>query len=230
MKDPAVLFYFNDWQGGTVTFSRFLKGCYMDLLHAQFNSGGLSLDEIKTVLGSDFGQSWPTLQKKFQIGEDNLYYNKRLLFEKTRRKEFSLKQKERVNNRYKKTNSLGTTNNESKNINEIEIDSEIKKVWEIWIENKPKKFKNDYAEQIGLLKFLKLCNGDSKLAIEIVEQSLANSWSGLFPLRKESNNSQVEIIKNKQKIERFGSVADSNTEIAQRLRDEKILAAQTTAQ
>src|SRR5688572_2070648 len=66
-KDPACLFYWGDWQGGTITFSRHLKGCYMDLLTAQFNNGPLSLDEIRTVLGSDFGQHWPTLQKKFEV-------------------------------------------------------------------------------------------------------------------------------------------------------------------
>jgi len=41
MKDPAVLWYWNDWGGGTRTMSRQLKGCYMDLLEAQFNSGPL---------------------------------------------------------------------------------------------------------------------------------------------------------------------------------------------
>ena len=38
-KDPAMLWYWADWHSGTATMSRFLKGCYMDLLHAQFNSG-----------------------------------------------------------------------------------------------------------------------------------------------------------------------------------------------
>ncbi len=50
----------------------------MDLMHAQFNNGHLSLDEIKTVLASDFGQAWPTLQKKFVQDEQGLYYQFRL--------------------------------------------------------------------------------------------------------------------------------------------------------
>lgn len=88
-KDPAVLWYFNDWAGGTATLSRFLKGCYMDLLYAQFNTGHLSLDEIKTVLGSDFGSSWPALQKKFVKDDKGLYYNQRLLFETDKRKSYT---------------------------------------------------------------------------------------------------------------------------------------------
>ena len=88
-KDPALLWYFNDWHGGTSTMSRFLKGCYMDLLHAQFNTGHLSLEEIKTVLGSDFGSSWSALQKKFIQDSNGLYYQPRLETEHSKRKNFS---------------------------------------------------------------------------------------------------------------------------------------------
>lgn len=94
-KDPAVLWYWNDWAGGTKRFSRFLKGCYMDLLDAQFNGGNLSLEEIKTVLGSDFGSSWPALQKKFSQDSEGLYFNKRLTFEAFKRSNYS---KSRKNN------------------------------------------------------------------------------------------------------------------------------------
>lgn len=88
-KDPAFLFYPGDWQGGTMTFSRFLKGCYIDVLIAQFNNGHLSLDEIKTVLGSDFGQAWPTLQKKFVQDENGLWFNEKLEHETKRRREYT---------------------------------------------------------------------------------------------------------------------------------------------
>ena len=50
-NDPATLWYWNDWIGGTMALSRAQKGAYMDLLGAQHNLGHLSLDEIKTVLG-----------------------------------------------------------------------------------------------------------------------------------------------------------------------------------
>jgi hypothetical protein len=98
-KDPAFLFYPGDWQGGTSTLSRFLKGCYIDVLIAQFNSGHLSLEEIKTVLGSDFGQSWPTLQKKFNKDPEGLFYNVKLETEMIKRKEYS---KSRSKNRTSK--------------------------------------------------------------------------------------------------------------------------------
>ena len=87
-KDPAMLWYWGDWHSGTSLLSRFLKGCYMDLLHAQFNNGFLSLEEIKICLGSDFGQAWPTLQKKFKQSPDGLFFNERLHEEKEKRKKF----------------------------------------------------------------------------------------------------------------------------------------------
>ncbi|HMG16444.1 MAG TPA: hypothetical protein VK590_13395 [Saprospiraceae bacterium] len=88
-KDPAVLWYWNDWNSGTSTLSRFLKGCYMDLLHAQFNSGPLSLEEVKTVLAADFGAAWPTLLKKFSKNPDGLFFNERAEAEKNKRKAFT---------------------------------------------------------------------------------------------------------------------------------------------
>jgi hypothetical protein len=126
-KDPAFLFYPGDWLGGTQTFSRFLKGCYMDILMAQFNSGHLSLEEIKTVLGSDFGQSWPTIQKKFKIDPQGLFFNERLELEKQKRIEYSAS---RSKNREKKDmNNISRTHgktyvkhmengNRSENVNE----------------------------------------------------------------------------------------------------------------
>jgi len=86
-KDPAMLWYWGDWNSGTATMTRHLKGCYMDLLHAQFNNGPLTLDEIKTILGADFG-SWPALQKKFVTDANGNFFNERLKIEKEKRVAF----------------------------------------------------------------------------------------------------------------------------------------------
>ena len=102
-KDPAMLWYWSDWHSGTSLLSRFLKGCYIDLLHAQFNNGHLSLEEIKTCLGSDFGTSWPSLQKKFIKDENGLYFNVRLDQEKIKRQQFS---ESRRNNRLNKKKEI----------------------------------------------------------------------------------------------------------------------------
>lgn len=87
-KDPAFLFYPGDWMTGTMVLSRHLKGCYIDLLIAQFNNGPLSLESIKAVLGIDQA-SWTVLSKKFQQDSYGNYYNERLATEIEKRKAFT---------------------------------------------------------------------------------------------------------------------------------------------
>ena len=78
-KDPAFLFYPGDWLGGTLTFNRAHKGAYMDLLMAQYSTGHMSIDDIKTVLGPDFDLMWESkLKRKFKIDDNGLFYNHKL--------------------------------------------------------------------------------------------------------------------------------------------------------
>jgi uncharacterized protein YdaU (DUF1376 family) len=126
-KDPATLWYWNDWQGGTSTLTRHLKGCYMDLLHAQFNSGRLSLAQIKTVLGADFGAAWPDLQEKFTKDDSGKFYNQRAEDEKLKRSKYS---ESRRSNRQKKPPDGSYVNHmighmENRNENEISISEQI---------------------------------------------------------------------------------------------------------
>lgn len=120
-KDPAFLFYPNDWMGGTMTFNRHLKGCYIDVLMAQFNSGPLSLEEVKTVLGSDFGTAWPTLQKKFKTA-GGLFFNERLEAEKEKRRQYS--DSRRNNKKRKDENPTHETSYEKHMIHHMENEDE----------------------------------------------------------------------------------------------------------
>lgn len=129
-KDPAVLWYWNDWSGGTITMSRFLKGCYMDLLHAQFNNGNLSLTEIKTVLGSDFGAAWPTLQKKFKNDGNGLYFNERLVTESIKRKSFTKSRRNNLNGSSHMDNHMEDVN-ENKSLSDINLLKERKEKFSI---------------------------------------------------------------------------------------------------
>lgn len=103
-KDPAFLFYPNDWLGGTMYLSRHIKGCYIDLLIAQFNNGPLSLDTIKTVLGQDQA-NWTVLSSKFKQTAEGLWYNERLATEIEKRKKFSDSRRDNVRKRYDKEKS-----------------------------------------------------------------------------------------------------------------------------
>lgn len=86
-KDPAFLFYPGDWLGGTMLMTRHQKGCYIDLLMAQFNGGPLTLDQIKLVLGQDQAV-WTVLQDKFKQDNSGRFFNEKLATEVEKRKNF----------------------------------------------------------------------------------------------------------------------------------------------
>lgn len=81
--------------------SRHLKGCYIDLLIAQFNNGPLSFDTIKTVLGQDQA-NWTVLSNKFKQTAEGLWYNERLAAEVEKRQKFSESRRNNASKRYNK--------------------------------------------------------------------------------------------------------------------------------
>jgi uncharacterized protein YdaU (DUF1376 family) len=88
MKDPAFLFYPNDYMGGTMGMTFEEKGAYMDLLVLQFNKGAFSIDQARKLLNGSFEKVWPALSEKFTEA-DGKFSNKRLEDEKTKRASFS---------------------------------------------------------------------------------------------------------------------------------------------
>lgn len=166
-KDPAFLFYPNDWIGGTLGMTFEEKGAYMELLMTQFNRGHMS----GHMIGQVVGQSWDKIKDKFVKDEKGLWYNTRLEEEKMKRQKFT---KSRNNN------SSGK-NQHTKNKNKIDekegghmtnhmtghmededyntINNKIKEQKEIsngtWIDEK-KYFQNDQNYQLGICTTYKL--------------------------------------------------------------------------
>ena len=61
MKDPAFLFYPNDYIGGTMGMTFEEKGAYMELLMTQFNRGHMTTQVTMQVVG----QLWNSVKDKF---------------------------------------------------------------------------------------------------------------------------------------------------------------------
>ena len=165
-KDPAFLFYPGDWLTGTMILNRHQKGCYIDLLVAQFNNGPLSLEMVKTVLGQDQA-TWTILSSKFKQDSQGNFFNERLATEIEKRKEFigSRKQNGKKGGRppskaSEKPSGLHTVSL-PEDINEdeivkytIEICLEISFKDERWVRaNKTDRFElerfNEYMERLG---------------------------------------------------------------------------------
>ena len=98
-KDPAFLFYPNDWLGGTIGMSFEEKGAYMELLIAQFNLGHMT----SHMVGHMVGHLWVKVQVKFKQDEDGLWYNERLDEEIKRRKKFTESRRNNLSGRNQHT-------------------------------------------------------------------------------------------------------------------------------
>lgn len=100
-KDPAFLFYPNDYIGGTMGMTFEEKGAYIELLMLQFNRGHMT----SHMAGQMVGQLWDKIKDKFIQDEDGLYYNARLETEIEKRKEFCNSRRNNINgtNQYTKS-------------------------------------------------------------------------------------------------------------------------------
>jgi hypothetical protein len=97
MKDPAFLFYTNDFISGTQFLSNEELGIYIRLLCAQHQHGRLSEKQFNFICHIDSHM----IKDKFKIDSDGKYYNERLEIESEKRKRFS---ESRRNNRNKLNN------------------------------------------------------------------------------------------------------------------------------
>lgn len=191
-KDPAFLFYSSDFISGTQFFSNEQIGMYMRLLCAQHQHGRLSEQQVLFICNSLDNE----VVKKFAKDDSGLYYNLRLEDEILKRKRFS---ESRANNRLGKTKDVKKqvkkksksyvkhmeNENRDENINR----NKEKSALEIAIENFKKmririrKPMADGAEDLLMKKLEQLAPGDTETQIKILEQSILNSYQGVFPLK-----------------------------------------------
>lgn len=210
-NDPAFLFYPGDWMGGTQWMTMEQKGCYMELLILQFNTGQFSETQAKQVLSICFDVAWPMLKQKF-IFENGFYFNERLREEIEKRKKFTQSRRDNALNPKTKKNPVKKNKasakhmqqhmedeNENKDRNIIyPFNSEnFKNAWQIWRDYKFKEFKFKYksiiSEQEALNKVSRISQGIESVALDIIRESIANGWEGLFEPKESNNKSKKQF-------------------------------------
>lgn len=123
MKDPAFLFYTNDFYSGISDLTMEERGQYITLLCLQHLKGHLSEKTIQLAVG----KATEDVLKKFTLDEQGLFFNKRLDYEINKRAEYAEKQRDRINKRWNKNNTTVNTTvlpkivNENVNENKDEI-------------------------------------------------------------------------------------------------------------
>lgn len=104
-KDPAFLFYPNDYIGGTMGMTFEEKGAYVELLMLQFNRGHMT----SHMIGQTVGQLWENIKCKFRVDDDGLFYNARLDDEVEKRKNFVKSRHNNISGKNQHSKSDGHT-------------------------------------------------------------------------------------------------------------------------
>jgi len=122
-KDPAFLFYYQDWLVGTSFMTNEQKGIYIDMLCHQAHHGTLTQHMVDSICPNK--DDWKVISEKF-THEEHYWYNERLMEEMNKRKLFS---ESRRKNRLGKTrkSSIPHMENENENENEGKNGEKIKK-------------------------------------------------------------------------------------------------------
>jgi len=199
-KDPAVLLYTNDFLSGTYTMTDEQVGKFIRLLCYQHQKGKLTEKDMQSICkGYD-----EDVYAKFQL-IDGFYINKRMYEEAEKRSKFTESRRNNASAKHMLKHMGNHMENENENINEnknrnvlIYPSSEFQNLWEEWIDYKKEehrdKYKSTKTEQKAIDNLVKLSAGDYKIAEEIVNNSIANKYKGLF---KPIHNTQKQAPKNK---------------------------------
>ena len=134
-KDPAFLFYPNDYIGGTMGMTFEEKGAYIEILMLQFNRGHMT----SHMIGQLVGQLWESIKCKFVQDEEGLWYNIRLDQEKDKRMSFTQSRRNNIKGLNQHTIGHMTTHMENvnedvnTNINKVKIvDTQFEEFWDLY--------------------------------------------------------------------------------------------------
>lgn len=101
-------------------------------------------------------------------------------------------------NNTKYLNKLNTNNTKTERDYPLELNLEA---WSLWLEFRKKEFRTSYkvlGEKAAINKLLRISDGDKQLQAEIIQQSMENSWKGLFTI-KEKKKKVKKILDNYKK-------------------------------
>lgn len=88
-------------------------------------------------------------------------------------------------------------------ISNFPFTDDFRSSWDSWKDYKKREFKFTYksrqSEEAALNHLKKLCSGNIEIALEIINQSMANGWQGFFELKNFSTN-KTEISTKKQMV------------------------------
>jgi len=215
-KDPAFLFYSSDFLSGISDLTMEERGQYITMLCLQHQKGNLSEKTIRLNVGSVSVD----VIAKFKKDSEGNFFNERLvleiekrnLFTESRRnnglkggrpkKETKPKGKPKNNHMDNHMGNVNVNENSNKKEDKIELilpfDSEkFISTWKVLCGSKKWKGKSIEALQASLLK---LSENSEKDAIQMMLNSIAGEWQGIFELKNNNNGKQESGINKNQHL------------------------------
>lgn len=210
-KDPAVLFYTNDFLSRTLTMSNEQVGKYIRLLCIQHQQGHLTEQDMLYICKTyDLA-----VYSKF-IKEGDNYYNERMRLETEKRKKYSESRRsnrnsvkeENISKSYVKhmedgNEDININNNEEKKMDKIKevqkeyfidllpIDStqQFIEAWNEWVDFR-KEIKKKLTKLSAKRQITFLINQPNP--IKCINQSIQNGWTGLFEFTDKTKPKVIE--------------------------------------
>jgi uncharacterized protein YdaU (DUF1376 family) len=214
-KDPAVLLYTSDFLSGTYTMTDEQVGRYIRLLCLQHQKGKLTEKDMQSICkGYD-----SDVYEKFDL-VDGCYINKRMYEEAKKRSKFTESRRKNASAKHMPNHM----ENENENRNEVKDvlvfpSFEFQNIWEQWIQYKKDEHKDTYksskTEQIAINNLIKLCNGNLQVAEEIVNNSIANKYKGLFEIKGQKaapKDKMQQYLDHFEKVKRQINGTDNTSE------------------
>ena len=209
MNDPAVLFYTSDFLTGVMDMSMEERGMYITLLCYQHQKGHIEEKTIRFLLGYAKDNLPEVIMKHFKIDNEGKYYNERMDSEKDKRSKFvetrrkngskcgrPTQKKEKPLGKPsgkplgKPRNNLMGNDNENENNNIYFNNKELNNLFLEYLELRTKiKCKN--TDRAITLLVNELNKYDDETKIQMINNSIMNSWKSVYPIK---NAKQNEII------------------------------------
>ncbi len=119
-KDPAFLFYSQDWIVGTMFMTMEEKGVYITLLAHQHQKGYLTDEMIGKITE---GIEYPKVMEKFVKDDNGNWVNAKLGKEVVRREKYAEDQRERALKRWGKRDATAYAEQDAHNMPRVETDT-----------------------------------------------------------------------------------------------------------
>jgi len=222
-KDPAFLFYYQDFLVGTSFMTLEEKGAYITLLCYLADKETITETNILKIIPAPI---WDAIRCKF-LNQDGVYFNKRLSVEIKKRREFTESRRKNLHKtEHMEAHMIPHMENENENVNKdiynkgkeafVLPDWIPEETWKAYLEirNKKKAAKTVYALNLVIKELQKIKKEHGHNPVDVLNKSIKSGWTDVYPLKDGGNNGNSKSASSFKKFS--NSERSLNPEVSER--------------